>query len=179
MRGWLIAAAAALALTGCASTSGGADADDGGADLAAAVRSAQAGLDCPAFVAAPRGRPLARWSRVSSPFGHRVHPITGAWRLHAGIDLAAPTGQPVFAAATGRVAFAGRRGGYGALVVVAHACGFETRYAHLSEIDVAVGDVVATGARLGAVGETGRTTGPHLHYEIRVEGRPINPGAVL
>lgn len=178
VRAGLLAAAIAVGLAACASNDDGSGAYAAD-DLAEAVRRAQAGIDCPTFVAAPRGRPLEAWSRISSPFGYRRHPITGRPDMHSGVDLVAPEGAPVFAAATGLVAFAGERGGYGRLVVVAHACGFETRYAHLSEVSVSEGDVVATGAALGAVGATGRVTGPHLHYEIRVDGRPVNPAAML
>lgn len=113
--------------------------------------------------------------RVGSGYGNRVHPITGEHRLHAGVDIAAPEGTPIVAAADGVVTFAGRRGGYGLLVEVEHADGSTTRYAHQSRIAVSVGDRVTAGARLGDVGSTGMSTGPHLHFELRVDGSPVDP----
>ncbi|RMH40722.1 MAG: peptidase M23 [Deltaproteobacteria bacterium] len=112
---------------------------------------------------------------LSSTFGERVDPIEGDRRFHAGVDLAAPEGTPVVAAGAGTVVRAGPAGGYGNLVVVDHGGGVHTRYAHLSDIAVQVGDRVAAGARIGAVGATGRATGPHLHFEVRRDGRPVDP----
>jgi murein DD-endopeptidase MepM/ murein hydrolase activator NlpD len=116
---------------------------------------------------------------MSSGFGMRVHPVTGAKRLHAGIDLAAPTGTPIGAAAAGTVTFAGARGGYGNLVIVDHGDGTETRYAHQHTISVRAGQTVAAGDLLGTVGSTGQSTGPHLHFEFRRDGEPVDPAPLL
>lgn len=114
-------------------------------------------------------------ARRSSNFGMRFHPILGYSRMHQGIDFAAPTGTPVLASAAGRVVAAGWSGGYGNLIAVQHGRNMVTRYAHLSRISVKVGDNVGQGQRIGAVGSTGLSTGPHLHYEVWVDGRPVNP----
>lgn len=116
--------------------------------------------------------------RVSSPFGMRTHPITGQYRHHDGLDLAAPTGTPVVAITDGTVVATGSRGGYGLTVDVDHGNGTMTRYAHLSAIDVEVGQAVGAGVQLGDVGSTGRSTGPHLHVEVRVEGEPVDPAGL-
>ena len=121
------------------------------------------------------GWPLADGGRVSSHFGERRHPTLGTVREHHGLDVAAPKGTPVFAAADGVVTRAEEAGAYGLLVEVDHGDGIVTRYAHQSAIDVAVGDTVRQGDRIGAVGSTGRSTGPHLHLEVRVEGEPVDP----
>lgn len=117
--------------------------------------------------------------RVSSPFGYRMHPIHNERRLHAGLDIAAPTGTPIVAVWTGRVVSAGSRGGYGLTVVLDHGDGRMTLYAHMSRIDVSVGQVVRRGERLGAVGSTGASTGPHLHLEVRDHGAPRDPRPLL
>jgi murein DD-endopeptidase MepM/ murein hydrolase activator NlpD len=96
-------------------------------------------------------------------------------RFHAGVDLIAPAGQPVEAAAPGRVAWAGRRNGFGLLVVLAHGGGIRTLYAHLSRIETRLGDQIAGGTLLGLVGQTGDATGPHLHFELRVDGAAVDP----
>jgi murein DD-endopeptidase MepM/ murein hydrolase activator NlpD len=126
-------------------------------------------------------RPLALpvIGRPSSSYGVRVHPVTGETKLHAGLDLAAATGTPVEAAAAGTVTRAEAAGTYGNLVVVRHPDGLETRYAHLSEIAVEVGQQVRAGERLGAVGATGRVTGAHLHFEVRQDGHPHDPTTYL
>lgn len=118
-------------------------------------------------------------ARTTSGFGLRVHPVTGEERLHSGIDLAAPTGTPIAAAAAGTVTFAGPRGGYGNLVIVDHGDGTETRYAHQDSLAVVVGQVVAAGEVVGTVGSTGRSTGPHLHFEVRRHGEPVDPAHLL
>lgn len=105
-----------------------------------------------------------------------MHPIRHVECLHAGVDIAAATGTPVWVADDGMVIFAGWRGGYGQTIVVDHGDGRTTLYAHLSTINVRVRDSVTTGQLIGAVGSTGETTGPHLHYEIRRRGRPVDPG---
>jgi len=100
------------------------------------------------------------------------------WEMHSGVDVAAPSGKPVRAAAWGRVVFAGKSPGYGNHVILRHPLGLESLYAHLSRIDTKEGYWVWQGKRVGLVGSTGRSTGPHLHYEIRFWGRPIPPGLV-
>jgi len=121
-------------------------------------------------LAAPLGR-----ARLTSRFGDWRPAANGGSRAHAGVDLAAPTGSPVAASMAGRVASAGWRGGYGLLVVVQGGNGLETRYAHLSSIRVSPGQQVRQGDLIGLVGSTGHSTGPHLHYEIRQNGTPLNP----
>ena len=110
--------------------------------------------------------PLIAPSVISSLFGSRVHPVTGQVRFHQGTDLAAPEGTPVVAAFSGRVEIAGSLGGYGLIVVISHGDTHETRYAHLSEVLVKVGQEVKQGNVIGLVGSTGLATGPHLHFEL-------------
>ncbi len=112
---------------------------------------------------------------VTSDFGHRLDPFTADRIMHKGLDIATSHGAPVTAPSDGTVIFAGMESGYGKVLVLDHGYGVKTRYAHLSAIDVKVGDRVARGAKIGAVGNTGRSTGPHLHYEVRVNGMPENP----
>lgn len=114
-------------------------------------------------------------ARMSSGFGMRFHPILGFSRMHQGLDFAAPSGTPVVASAAGKVIQAGWGGGYGNVVRIEHRNGLVTRYAHLSRIDVKAGQQLTQGQRLGAVGSTGLSTGPHLHYEVWVDGKPVNP----
>ena len=116
---------------------------------------------------------------VTSEFGPRVHPVTGEHRQHAGLDIGAPYGAPVVAARAGVVTFAGDASGYGRTVIVDHGGDLTTLYAHLSSVDVRSGQSLATGERLGAVGATGLTTGPHLHVEVRVSGRAVDPAGLL
>jgi murein DD-endopeptidase MepM/ murein hydrolase activator NlpD len=117
--------------------------------------------------------------RVSSGFGYRIHPVHGVGRDHVGLDIAAPAGVRVGAAAGGTVTFAGWRGGYGRLVIVDHGGGLTTRYAHLAGIEVATGTRVRAGATLGTVGSSGVSTGPHLHFEVRRQGVPVDPRPLL
>jgi len=120
-----------------------------------------------------------RWS-VTSEFGPRKDPRAGTWRTHTGVDLSAPKGTPVFATAPGRVTFGGRdRGGYGKLVKISHGNGLETWYAHLSRRAVREGERVQRGQQVGRVGNTGRSTGAHLHYEVRVRGKAVDPRGYL
>ncbi|QFT86709.1 Murein DD-endopeptidase MepM [Halomonas sp. THAF12] len=116
-------------------------------------------------------------ARLTSSFGNRRHPVYGDIRRHDGIDLAAPRGTPVVATGPGRVTFIGWRGGYGRVVEIDHDSGAVSRYTHLSQFaeGLEVGDGVEAGDNLGAVGATGLTTGPNLHYEIRLDDRPIDP----
>jgi murein DD-endopeptidase MepM/ murein hydrolase activator NlpD len=115
--------------------------------------------------------------RISSGFGGRYHPILKRWRGHDGVDYAAAAGTPVRATAAGIVTRAGRHGGYGNLVELRHANGIRTRYGHLSRFAAGVraGARVQQGQTIGYVGSTGLSTGPHLHYEFLVNGRPTNP----
>jgi murein DD-endopeptidase MepM/ murein hydrolase activator NlpD len=122
---------------------------------------------------APAGLPIG--GRLTSQFGSRINPVSGAQQHHAGIDLAAATGSPVATTGNGVVRFAGYAGNYGLLVVVDHGGGVESRYAHLSRLAVSRGQSVTRGQAVGLVGSTGRSTGPHLHYEVRANGRALNP----
>jgi murein DD-endopeptidase MepM/ murein hydrolase activator NlpD len=112
---------------------------------------------------------------ITSTYGYRVHPIFGDRRLHTGIDLRAASGTPIKAAAPGEVVFAGWRGGYGNCTIIDHGGGVATLYAHQSALKVAQGDEVSRGQVIGAAGATGNATGPHLHFEVRVNGVPVDP----
>jgi murein DD-endopeptidase MepM/ murein hydrolase activator NlpD len=114
-------------------------------------------------------------ARMTSGFGMRTHPVRGGRRMHKGIDLAAPTGTPVYATADGIVGLARWGRGYGLYIKLDHGAELETRYAHLSRLAVAAGDRVEKGEVIGYVGSTGWSTGPHLHYEVRVDGVAVNP----
>lgn len=116
--------------------------------------------------------------RFTSGFGLRLHPLLQQRRLHTGIDWAAPVGTPVVAAAAGQVVLAEPTGEYGNAVRIDHGGGWQTLYSQLSRIDVREGDCVATGAVIAAVGSTGLSSGPHLHFEVRRDGRPIDPLSV-
>jgi len=123
--------------------------------------------------------PLVGEALVSSPFGYRIDPFLGKPELHPGVDLVQDFGSAVRATAGGRVTHAGPMGGYGDMVEIDHGNGLVTRYGHLSEILVSEGDEVAPGAPIGRLGSTGRSTGPHLHYEVRVDGEPVDPERFL
>jgi murein DD-endopeptidase MepM/ murein hydrolase activator NlpD len=112
---------------------------------------------------------------VVSPFGPRLHPILGYTRVHTGVDLAAASGEPIRAADTGIVVMAGWNGGYGNCVIIDHGGGLATLYAHQSRVAVSVGDRVTRGQVIGYVGSTGLSTGPHLHFEVRINGNPVDP----
>jgi murein DD-endopeptidase MepM/ murein hydrolase activator NlpD len=115
------------------------------------------------------------FSRVTSGFGMRIHPLQQNWRAHRGVDYAAPVGTPVRTVGDGVVEFAGPQNGYGNTIEIRHGSGRTTLYAHLSKIDVRRGQRVAQGQRIGAVGMTGWTTGPHLHFEFRINGQHQDP----
>lgn len=112
---------------------------------------------------------------ISSTFGYRVSPFTGQSILHAGIDIANRIGTPIVAPAKGTVTFSGRQGAYGNCIIINHGNAITTRYAHMQRSVVKEGQVVNRGELIGYVGNTGRSTGPHLHYEVRVGGVPVNP----
>ena len=124
---------------------------------------------------APFANPVKDAFRFTSQFGFRRDPKTGGRRMHDGVDFAAGTGTPLYATADGVVTHAGWASGYGRLVKIQHEFGIETRYAHQSKIRVKVGQRVSRGDRIGDMGATGRVTGVHLHYEVRVGGKPVNP----
>ncbi|WP_119840606.1 M23 family metallopeptidase [Pseudooceanicola algae] len=124
---------------------------------------------------APFAIPVQASFRFTSGYGRRRDPKTGGIRSHMGVDLAAPVGTPLYSTADGTVIFAGWSTGYGRLVKIQHAFGIETRYAHMSRVGVRVGQKVSRGERIGDMGASGRVTGPHVHYEVRVNGNPVNP----
>ncbi|SFZ82697.1 Peptidase family M23 [Devosia enhydra] len=132
-----------------------------------------------AIATAPIHRPIAASARSSSGFGNRTDPFTRGKAFHAGLDFAAPTGTVVTSAGDGRVSFVGVRSGYGKVVEVTHSDGLVTRYAHLSAFIAREGQSVQTGTPIAKVGSTGRSTGPHLHFEVRKADRPLDPSRFL
>jgi len=116
---------------------------------------------------------------ISSGFGYRSDPFTGEAAMHAGLDFRGPVGAPIYAAAAGRITFAGVKNGYGNCIEISHGNGMLTRYAHMSAFKAHVGDTVASGDTIGAIGSTGRSTGPHLHFEVRINDQPVNPRPFL
>lgn len=118
--------------------------------------------------------------RISSRFGRRFHPIQKRWKAHQGVDFAAPTGTKIYAAGTGTITFAGKASGYGNLIKIQHSNGYETRYGHMSRMASGIrkGAKVSQGQVIGYVGATGWATGPHLHYEVRASGNPVDPLSV-
>jgi murein DD-endopeptidase MepM/ murein hydrolase activator NlpD len=129
--------------------------------------------------ALPVRRPVGVDAEQTSPFGHRLDPFTRSLAMHTGLDFRAETGSPVLTAGAGRVVTAEYNGGYGNMVEIDHGHGLTTRYAHLSQILVSEGQQVAAGALVGRVGSTGRSTGPHLHYETRMDGEAVDPQRFL
>jgi murein DD-endopeptidase MepM/ murein hydrolase activator NlpD len=119
------------------------------------------------------------FTRISSPYGMRAHPISGDQRFHHGWDLPASVGAPVAAARAGQVVFSGDRAGYGELIEIRHDDGSHSLYAHLSKREANVGAWVEMGTKVGEVGSTGASTGPHLHFEVRTEGKSVDPGSWL
>lgn len=126
----------------------------------------------------PQVAPATRAS-ITSGFGYRRDPFTGRAAMHAGLDFRGGYGAPILAAAKGRVSFVGRKSGYGNVVEVSHGNGLLTRYAHMSAFRARVGQDVAAGDVIGAIGSTGRSTAPHLHFEVRVNDRAVNPRPFL
>lgn len=131
-----------------------------------------------ALLVLPLAAPLTEYE-VTSGYGRRRDPLNRRRAMHAGIDLRAPPRAAVATTAPGRVVFAGRRGGYGRMVEIDHGLGVHTRYAHLAVISVRPGQSVHLGSRIGQVGSTGRSTGPHLHYEVLVDGKARDPQPFL
>jgi len=116
---------------------------------------------------------------ISSGFGYRADPFTHQGAFHPGLDFRGPKGAPIYAAARGVVSFAGVKSGYGNCVEVDHGNGLVTRYAHMSAFHTHVGEAVVPGQIIGAIGSTGRSTGPHLHFEVRIDNKPVNPRPFL
>ena len=127
----------------------------------------------------PYRKPVIGAVEFTSGFGVRSDPFLGRPAMHTGLDFRAATGDPVRATANGKVVTSGWMGGYGRMVEIDHGNGLSTRYGHLSETHVKVGDVIKIGQVIGAVGSTGRSTGPHLHYETRIDGDPVDPQKFL
>jgi murein DD-endopeptidase MepM/ murein hydrolase activator NlpD len=149
-------------------------------DLTAALGAGMNGVTVPQLDPEPGEAPGASLSeglpgRISSGYGWRRDPIAGDRRFHQGIDLAVPIGSDVPAARGGTVSFAGDLPGYGLTVVINHDARLATRYAHLSALDVRAGDEVAAGQTIAQSGATGRATGPHLHFEVLEDGKPVDP----
>lgn len=117
--------------------------------------------------------PVQGW--VTSDFGARVSPLSGAYKFHEGVDIAAPYGSTIYAPADGKISFAGSKGGYGNALVLDHGYGVSTLYAHTSALYVKEGDKIKRGQMLASVGSSGASTGPHLHYEVHVDGVPTDP----
>lgn len=148
-----------------------------------AVRERMSGWSAPPpepLLASPQPAPLAPappplMPRLSSGFGTRVDPIDGSHRVHTGLDMPGRAGTPILAAAVGKISFAGRAGGYGQMVEIDHGNGLKTRYAHLSQILVRPGDTVSLQQTIALMGSTGRSTGNHLHFEVRVNGHATDP----
>jgi murein DD-endopeptidase MepM/ murein hydrolase activator NlpD len=132
-----------------------------------------------ALNAVPVRKPVAGLLDMTSPFGVRIDPFLGRAAMHSGVDLRGDVGEPVRATAAGKVTVAGWDGGYGKMVEIDHGNGLATRYGHLSEIDVKLGQTVRAGETIGRIGSTGRSTGPHLHYETRINGEPVDPQKYL
>jgi len=156
----------------------------GGIGLAAQIEGSLSprGAAAPAPLPASRGlaatvAPVA--GRITSAFGTRSDPFTAAPAEHDGLDVAAPEGTPIRAPAPGVVVRAGPRGGYGNAVEIDHGGGVVTLYGHASQLMVSPGEFVQAGQEIARVGSTGRSTGPHLHFEVRVGGRPVDPARVL
>ena len=122
----------------------------------------------------PNGKPL-NYRRIASNFGYRIHPVTHKNSFHAGLDLPAKLGTPIYAPASGVVVYASKKGAYGNFMLITHSFGFQTAYGHLSRFAVKSGEYVTKGQKIAYVGSTGRSTGPHLHYEIRYLTKWLDP----
>lgn len=126
-----------------------------------------------------KGAKPAAMPKLSSHFGYRSDPIRGSGRMHYGLDIPGPLGTPVLASSGGLVAFAGPAGSYGQMVELDHGGGLRTRYAHLSRLLVEAGDTVGQSQAIALMGSTGRSTGSHLHFEVRLNGRATDPAPLL
>lgn len=140
--------------------------------------AAEAGVSAGSIVHGLKAFMQSLAGRVTSSFGHRADPMTGSRAFHAGVDIKLPTGSFIYPALPGRVIFSGQTLGYGNLVILAHAGGFTTSYGHNSSNLIPAGVVVEKEVPIAIVGATGRATGPHLHFEVRREGQPINPATL-
>jgi murein DD-endopeptidase MepM/ murein hydrolase activator NlpD len=161
-------------------TGGAAASSTGPSPLGAAAQAAAAARSA-AAVGSPSASNLTMpldGAKTTSGFGWRNDPLGAGRKFHAGVDLRAAYGTEVAAAAPGEVTFAGDQAGYGTTVVIRHGEGLETRYAHLASTDVQVGDTVQAGQSVGRVGNSGRSTGPHLHFEVRRHGQQVDPTEV-
>ncbi len=125
----------------------------------------------------PVGAPVI--GRLSSTFGKRNSPFNRASDFHTGVDIASKYNSPVVSSAEGEVVYAGRKGAYGRTILIKHKNNLESLYAHLAKVEVKVGDYVYRGQKIGLVGSSGRSTGPHLHYEVRLDGTPVNPRSFI
>lgn len=143
------------------------------APIAAATASAAVSFR-PNTVSIPSRMPV-EGAALTSGYGMRIHPVLGGRRAHKGIDLAQPTGTPVYATADGVVSKADWFSSYGLFISLEHGANIQTRYGHLSRLNVAAGQQIRKGDLIGYVGSTGRSTGPHLHYEVRIAGTAVNP----
>ncbi|MEA1960901.1 MAG: peptidoglycan DD-metalloendopeptidase family protein [Bacillota bacterium] len=139
------------------------------------IRQAQSGGDQSSIGTGSYTWPTPSCSTITSPFGMRFHPILKRNKLHTGVDIGATYGSNIVAADSGKVVFSGYMNGYGGTIVIDHGAGMSTLYAHQSKRLVSVGDLVTKGDTIGKVGSTGWSTGPHLHFEVRVNGTPVNP----
>ena len=119
--------------------------------------------------------PLNDYKNISSGYGYRIHPIFNTKKMHTGIDIPAPTGTPAVAIDSGKVIFSGTKGGYGNTVMIQHDDGKVTLYGHNSKLAVSVGQRVEKGQVVSKIGSTGNSTGPHLHFEVRINGKHVNP----
>lgn len=159
--------------------------------VAAPAQAAAGSTDCPKFkamfaswkamdggakaaVSVPSAKPV-KTAALTSNYGPRTHPVLGGTRMHSGLDLAGPVGTPIYATADGYVGRANYQGAYGNLVELEHGAGVQTRYAHLSSMLVRPGQRVTRGQLIARMGSTGRSTGSHLHYEVRLDGQAVNP----
>ncbi|TDA69837.1 MAG: peptidase M23 [Clostridia bacterium] len=156
-----------------------AEEEEASRQLAAKIKELEARLAKEPFVGGRFAWPLPGHSRITSDFGWRIHPILGGRRFHDGIDIDAPQGTRVIAAADGTVLLAGWYGGYGNAVVISHGGSITTLYGHMSRIGVSEGQRVTRGQEIGRVGTTGLSTGYHLHFGVRKNGEPINPWSYL
>lgn len=147
-------------------------ADVGFSNLFASLQRLDGEVKAASYI--PSGRPVAKLSMTSN-FGVRSDPFNGGARMHKGIDIPGPIGTPIYATADGIVSRAGWASGYGNLVQISHGGGMETRYGHMSKLIVAANSYVRRGQLIGLMGSTGRSTGSHLHYEVRVDGQAVNP----